>query len=68
MKVDIPETRGAKLKYDLTGMDKGETRSFGNTTPGTLINCAKSFSRKRGLRWKFRCYSMDGLTHIVRVE
>ena len=64
----IPETRGAKPKYNFEGFTLFETRSFEDTNTGNLLNSAKSYCRQRDLDWKFRCYTMNGLTHIVRVK
>ena len=67
MEITIPETRGAPAKYDFN-MEVGEIRSYDNTKAVYLINSAKSYCKRRGLAWKFRCYTMDGLSHIVRVK
>jgi putative hemolysin len=63
----VPETRGAKPKYNFD-LAYAEKRSYANTTPGSLLNSAKSYCKQRGLNWKFRCYSQNGLTHIVRIK
>lgn len=68
MKIEIPETRGAKTKYDFDGLKVGETRKFEGPSVGTLINCAKSYCKQRELKWKVRCYTLDGIAHIVRIK
>ena len=67
MEINVPETRGQKAKYDFC-MDVGDSRKYENVTTNSLLTAAKFYCTTRGLLWKFRCYKMDGFTHIVRVS
>ena len=66
-KVIVPETRGARSKYDFD-MDVGEDRKYKDVTLNSLLTCAKFYCNTRGLEWRFRCYTMNGFTHIIRVQ
>ena len=67
-KIVVPETRGGKTKYDFNNFEIGETRTHTNTTTGRVLGSAKSYSNLRNLNWKFRCYKMNGIIHIVRIK
>lgn len=64
----IPENRGVPLKYDVSNMLVGDRLSFEDTTTGNLLTCAKSYCKRHGLDWSFRCYSENGLTVIIRIK
>ena len=67
--VKIPETRGGGNKrYDFDNFLINETRSYTNSTTGHLLNSAKSYCKRQGLDWKFRCYTLNDLTHIIRIK
>ena len=67
MEVKVPETRGAKAKYDYD-LQVGEERMYEGTSTNSLLTNAKGWCKYRGLDWKYRCYTMNGFTHIIRVK
>ena len=67
MEVHVPETRGKKPKYDFN-LGIGDMRSYEDVSLMVLLNCAKSYCKQRSLDWRFRCYTMDGMSHIIRVK
>ncbi len=64
----IPETRGAKSKYDFVDFIIGETRSFENTSTMKVLTCAKTWVLRRNFDWKFRCYTIENKVFIVRIS
>lgn len=68
MEVKVKETRGAVQKYDFAKMRVGEIRSFKGPKTTTLLNCAKRYSLVNNLGWRFRCYTDNGESVIVRVK
>lgn len=65
--VNVPETRGAKAKYDFD-LKVGEQRKYPGISTNNLLTSAKGWCKYRKLEWKFRCYTMDGFTYIIRVQ
>ena len=65
--VIVPETRGRKPKYDFS-IPLGGIVGYPGSTTGSLLVCAKNYCRVRNLDWEFRCYTMDGVAHIVRIK
>lgn len=63
----IPETRGAKSKYDYD-IGVGEVRSYPGARVQSLISNSRTWCLRRGLDWKFKCYTINGVVHIVRVK
>jgi len=66
--IKIPQTRGAKMKYDFGGMEVGDTRIFPTNNIQTLLICAKGYAKRNGLDWGFRCYTIKNKNHIVRIR
>ena len=67
MQVQVKETRGATPRYDFSNMLLGEKKSYTNTTTGSLLNCAKRYSKINNLNWLFRCYSESDYVVIIRI-
>lgn len=67
MDFQIPETRGPRSKFDFN-LSVGDRRSYRFTTTASLLNSAKHYCRKHGFDWSFRCWTLDGMVHIVRVK
>ena len=66
--IEVPETSGAKRKYDISGMRVGDRLSYDDTTTGKLLGSAKSFCDRHGLDWTFRCFTEDVLRVIIRTK
>ena len=65
--MNIKETRGRKRKYHFNGMRIGEKRIFKAPTINILI-CANNWAEKNNKNWKFRTYTENGLTNIIRTK
>lgn len=64
-----PETRGGQTKkYDFERFEINEVRSFENTSIRNIRGSAKSFANARGLRWKFRCWTVGTTSYIKRLS
>lgn len=63
----IIETRGNKPKYDFSGMEVGKYRYFEKTKAGTILNCAKRYSKINNLNWKFRSYTEGKNVGLIRI-
>lgn len=62
------ENRGGKNKrYDILDMTISEVRSFENTTTGKVLTSAKQLCKRHNLEWRFRCWTTDGVTYIMRI-
>jgi len=68
MEIEIIENRGRAPKYDFDLKEVGDRRSYPDTNPNKLLGAAKGYCNRRGLDWKFRCYTVDGETFIVRIK
>lgn len=68
MKIEVKETRGAKPRYNFEGFQVGEIRYYHGTTTGRITGSVKSYCRNRDLNWKFRSYTENKKTALVRVQ
>lgn len=68
MATAIPETRGRPRKYDFSKMKAGQIKGFDDLTTSALLNAANYYAKKEKLRWRFRCYTVEKKTFIVRVR
>ena len=65
----VPSTRGGKnKKYNFVDMALGEKRFFHDTTPNKLLVCAKQFCKYYNFDYKFRCWTIEGITYIMRIQ
>jgi hypothetical protein len=65
--IKIPETRGAKRKYDYD-IGVGETRSYPGAKVQSLISNSRTWCNRRGLDWRYKCYTINGVVNIVRIK
>lgn len=65
----IIENRGAKKKYNISGLLVGKKMTFQNTTTGILLTCGKNYVALNDLGWHLRCFTEpDGSISIIRID
>jgi len=68
MEIVIPENRDRKPIHHFYNMELGERRVLDTITSSVALNCAKRQAQTRKLNWKFRTYTENGHTILVRVQ
>ena len=65
----IPETRGRPNKYDFTGIEAGDQRTFKRTNTHNIRACVRSFLKKRDLPpWEFILRTIKKDVQLYRIS